>query len=106
MSGDITLHGELDDALLKTASGDIETDGLIRRFLGSSMSGDLHVETSQLPEVMEMSTKSGDCEARIPDGGPSPCGTRPSAARRISPSPSAMSTALRSMGTAPAPAIP
>ncbi len=70
MSGDITLHGHLDDVLVKTASGDIELDGSVRRFLASSMSGDLHVESAQQPQVMELSTKSGSCEARIPDAGP------------------------------------
>ncbi len=70
MSGDISLHGHLDDVLVKTASGDIELDGSVRRFLASSMSGDLHVESAQQPQVMELSTKSGNCEARIPDAGP------------------------------------
>ena len=70
MSGDISLHGHLDDVLVKTASGDIELDGSVRRFLASSMSGDLHVESAQQPQVMELSTKSGSCEARIPDAGP------------------------------------
>ena len=70
MSGDITLHGQVDDAMVKTASGDIETDGAVARFLGKSMSGDLHVESSKQPQVMELSTKSGDCQARIPDAGP------------------------------------
>ena len=70
MSGDISLHGHLDDVLVKTASGDIELDGSVRRFLASSMSGDLHVESAQQPQVMELSTKSGDCQARIPDAGP------------------------------------
>ena len=56
--------------MVKTASGDIETDGAVARFLGKSMSGDLHVESSKQPQVMELSTKSGDCQARIPDAGP------------------------------------
>ena len=70
MSGDVCLHGQVGDALVKTASGDIETDGLAVRFLGSTMSGDIRVETSQQPQVMELSSKSGDVEARIPDAGP------------------------------------
>ena len=70
MSGDVCVHGQVGDALVKTASGDIELDGLAVRFLGSSMSGDVRLETSQQPQVMEMSSKSGDVEARIPDAGP------------------------------------
>ena len=70
MSGDVTLHGEIGDAIVKTASGDIEVDGLAVRFLGSTMSGDVQLETSQLPQVMELSSKSGDVQARIPDAGP------------------------------------
>ena len=70
MSGDVTLHGEIGDAIVKTASGDIEVDGLAVRFLGSTMSGDVQLETIQLPQVMELSSKSGDVQARIPDAGP------------------------------------
>ncbi|MBD5099017.1 MAG: DUF4097 domain-containing protein [Clostridiales bacterium] len=70
MSGDVCVHGQVGDAMVKTASGDIEMDGLAVRFLGGSMSGDIRLETSQLPQVMELSSKSGDVEARIPDAGP------------------------------------
>ena len=76
-SGDITLRGQVEDAALKSASGDIELEGLVNQFRGSTMSGDVHLETSRLPQVMEMSSKSGDLEARIPDSGPFTvqCGT-------------------------------
>ena len=70
MSGDVTLRGQIGDAIVKTASGDIEMSGLAVRFLGSTMSGDVQLETSQLPQVMELSSKSGDVQARIPDAGP------------------------------------
>lgn len=70
MSGDIALRGQVETAVLKTASGDVELSGLVRRFYGHSTSGDVQVETSQLPEAMELSSKSGDCEARLPDAGP------------------------------------
>jgi len=70
MSGDISLQGQMDSALLKTASGDIKLEGLVRRFSGSTMSGDVRVDSSALPEVMDMSSKSGDCKARLPDAGP------------------------------------
>ena len=69
MSGDISLEGQVEDAFLKSASGDISLEGLVRRFRGSALSGDVSVETSVLPEVMELSSKSGDCEARLPDTG-------------------------------------
>lgn len=70
MSGDICLHGHIGSASLKTVSGDIQQDGAVDRFLGSSMSGDVEMETSRLPQVLRISSKSGDCQARIPDTGP------------------------------------
>ncbi|MDE6590777.1 MAG: DUF4097 domain-containing protein, partial [Oscillospiraceae bacterium] len=69
-SGDITIQGQVENASLKTASGDVELEGAVRQFRASSMSGDVCLETSQMPAVLEMSSKSGDCEARIPDAGP------------------------------------
>ena len=56
--------------MLKSASGDIELEGTVSRFCGSTMSGDVRLETSQLPQMMELSSMSGDLEARIPDSGP------------------------------------
>lgn len=70
MSGDIALRGQVETAGLKTASGDIELEGLTAQFRGHTMSGDVSLETSVLPQVMELSSKSGDCEARLPDAGP------------------------------------
>ena len=70
MGGDIALRGQAETAVLKTASGDIELSGLVRRFYGHTLSGDVQVESSQLPEAMELSSKSGDCEAHLPDAGP------------------------------------
>ena len=70
MSGDISLEGEADTAALKTASGDIDLKGAVRRIYASSMSGDIEVDTARLPEAMELSSKSGDCQARVPDAGP------------------------------------
>ena len=70
MSGDVNLSGQVGGAMVKTASGDIETDGEVGRFLGGTMSGDVRVESARLPEVMELSSKSGDCEARLPLDGP------------------------------------
>ena len=71
MSGDISLcQGELGTARLKTASGDIELEGTAGSVWCSSMSGDVSVTTSVLPGTMELSSKSGDVEAGIPDAGP------------------------------------
>ncbi len=70
MSGDITLNGEVQDAFLKSASGDIELDGRTAQFRGAAVSGDVSVATDVLPAVLELSSKSGDCAARIPDAGP------------------------------------
>ena len=71
MSGDISLsQGELGTARLKTASGDIELEGTAGSVWCSSMSGDVSVTTSVLPGTMELSSKSGDVEASIPDAGP------------------------------------
>lgn len=70
MSGDISLRGRAQCARLKTTSGDIELDGAVGSVWCGSMSGDVSVTTSLLPGTMELSSKSGDCEARIPDAGP------------------------------------
>ena len=70
MSGDLSLKGWFEEATLKSASGDIELEGRTARFQGSAMSGDVDVDTDVLPGALELSSKSGDCTARIPDGGP------------------------------------
>lgn len=69
-SGDIDLQGQIRSARLKTASGDIELNGAAGSIWCGSMSGDVSVTTSVLPGTLELSSKSGDCEARIPDAGP------------------------------------
>lgn len=70
ISGDISLQGQVENAALRAVSGDIELEGLSSRFLASTMSGTIRLESSQLPQSMEMTSKSGDCEARLPDAGP------------------------------------
>lgn len=67
MSGDVRLEGRLDQARLKSMSGDVELEGSVRSARLSSMSGDVRLESALPPEAMELSSKSGDCEARIPD---------------------------------------
>ena len=70
MSGDIAFRGQIRSARLKTASGDIELNGAAGSVWCSSTSGDVSVVTSALPGTMELSSKSGDVEALIPDAGP------------------------------------
>ena len=60
----------MENAQLKSASGDISLEGLVSSFHAKTMSGDVEVEISALPQAMELSSKSGECEARIPDAGP------------------------------------
>ncbi len=67
MSGDVRLEGRLDQARLKSMSGEVELAGSVRSARLSSMSGDVRLESALPPEAMELSSKSGDCEARIPD---------------------------------------
>ena len=60
----------MEDVQVKTASGDVELEGVTARFHARTMSGDIRLETSVLPEAMELSSKSGEVEAQIPDAGP------------------------------------
>lgn len=69
-SGDISLRGDLGQVTMRTASGDIELHGAAGDIRADAVSGDVEVETSRFPGALELSSKSGDVEARIPDGGP------------------------------------
>ncbi len=69
-SGDVSLRGDLDQADVHTASGDIELRGSVQRIRAAAVSGDVEIATSAFPEAMDLSSKSGDVEARIPDAGP------------------------------------
>lgn len=80
MSGDIRLQGHMDQVSLCSMSGDVELAGSAEQVRLSSMSGDIRLETALLPDAMELSSKSGDCWARIPDVDPSPFATKPPAA--------------------------
>ena len=68
MSGDITIHGRVSGVQLSSMSGDVELSGSFRRARCSSMSGDIRLESAVLPEALDVSSKSGDCQVRIPDG--------------------------------------
>lgn len=67
-SGDIRLEGSFDSLRAGTASGDIQLEGGAREVRCHTASGDLNVELDQVPEALEMTSKSGDCEVAMPDG--------------------------------------
>lgn len=69
-SGDVELRGPVGEAAVTTASGDVELAGSVVRARVKSMSGDITVASMTLPMGLELSSKSGDVEARIPDTGP------------------------------------
>lgn len=70
MSGDVRIQGHMDQVSLSSMSGDVELEGSAEQARLSSMSGDVRLEASILPQAMELSSKSGNCQARIPDTGP------------------------------------
>ena len=71
VSGDVILNGQLGQIQASTVSGEIELAGAVNTAVRcSSSSGSIRVESAQLPQRMELSSKSGDCEVRIPDSGP------------------------------------
>lgn len=69
ISGDITLSGTIGSLRACAISGDVEISGSVREARCTSASGDVLLKTEVLPGIMELSSKSGDCEARLPDGG-------------------------------------
>ena len=71
VSGDIMLSGQLGQVQATSMSGEVEVSGAVAGSARcSSSSGGVRVESAQLPHRMELSSKSGDCEVRIPDQGP------------------------------------
>lgn len=69
-SGDVSLRGDMGQVDIRTASGDIELHGGLGEIRANAVSGDVEVETRVFPRTMELSSKSGDVAARIPDAGP------------------------------------
>ena len=67
-SGDIQLTGRFDAVQVKTASGEIELEGSARELRCGTASGDVDVQVDRVPEAMELSSKSGDCEVTMPSG--------------------------------------
>lgn len=71
VSGDIRMCGQLEQIQLASVSGEIEVAGTVSHTARcTSTSGSICLESAQLPLQMELSSKSGDCGARIPDNGP------------------------------------
>lgn len=68
MSGDVTLNGRFDSVRASSMSGDLDVTGSVRELRSSSTSGDVSVEVGEAPELLELSSKSGDCDLRMPDG--------------------------------------
>ena len=67
-SGDIQLNGRFDSVRVGTASGEIEMAGSAREIRCNTASGDVEVRVDRVPEQLEASSKSGDCEIAMPDG--------------------------------------
>ena len=67
-SGDVQLAGVFGTVKVGTASGDVTLAGSVRELRCSSASGDVEAELQQVPEQMELGSKSGDCEVIMPDG--------------------------------------
>lgn len=68
-SGDLEGENVTAAVLAETASGDVSLRGSIRALRANTASGDIELETDLLPEGLELTTKSGDCRASVPDSG-------------------------------------
>ena len=67
-SGDVKLEGAYGSIRAASASGDLEICGRGREIRCTSASGDVEIATDTVPEQLEVSSKSGDCEITMPDG--------------------------------------
>ncbi len=67
-SGDVKLDGTFGSVRAATASGDLDICGSVREIRCSSASGDVEIASDAMPEQLEVSSKSGDCEITMPDG--------------------------------------
>ena len=67
-SGDADLNGCYSTVEIKTVSGDVDLDGTIDTLRCSSISGDVDLRLMLMPKTLDVSTKSGDCDIRIPEG--------------------------------------
>ena len=69
-SGDVSLTGPLGQTEVTSTSGDVELSGSVWKAGVKTVSGDIRLESMTLPEAMDLRSKSGDVEARVPDNGP------------------------------------
>ncbi len=69
-SGDVCLEGPMGQVKAATASGDVEMEGSVWKAHVKSASGDVRVQSMTLPAELDLSSKSGDVEVRVPDNGP------------------------------------
>ena len=69
-SGDVSLDGPLGQVKVSTASGEVELTGSVWKAHVQSTSGDVQVESTTLPAALDLSSKSGDVQVRVPDSGP------------------------------------
>ncbi|MDE6998580.1 MAG: DUF4097 domain-containing protein [Oscillospiraceae bacterium] len=67
-SGDIQLSGSFETVRTGTASGEIELEGCAHEIRCSTASGDVDVRVDQVPEKLDLTSKSGDCQVSMPDG--------------------------------------
>ncbi len=71
VSGDMELDGDFSSLCLSSTSGDLwARSGIPCAVQCASVSGDVELELEALPPALEVSTRSGDAEISIPDGGP------------------------------------
>lgn len=70
VSGEMQLEGMVGEAHLVSVSGEMELTGCVNAARARSISGDVRVESAALPAWLELSSKSGDVEACVPDSGP------------------------------------
>ena len=67
-SGDVRLEGAMGAVRTGTSSGDIDITGSVQELRCISASGDVQVRTTVVPQRLEVSSKSGDCEIYMPGG--------------------------------------
>lgn len=67
-SGDVDLTGDFASVKIGTASGDVKLSGHTQQLRCTSASGDMEADLFDVPQQLEVSSKSGDCEIAIPGG--------------------------------------